>query len=76
MPTQLKPKPKSKKQFLGIAALKERYGDRSHMFIERLIQRDPSFPRPVKLGAGKMAHRMWDEAELETWERSKATRSE
>jgi predicted DNA-binding transcriptional regulator AlpA len=44
------------------------------MFIERLIKRDPTFPKAVKLTAGTMSHRLWDEDDLEAWERSKAVR--
>ena len=58
------------KKYIGIGALQERY-DCSHMFIERLLKCDPSFPRPVKLAPGRMAHCMWDEDELFAWERSR-----
>ena len=61
------------KRFLGIRQLRERYGGRSHMFVERLIKNDPSFPRPIKIAPGTMSHRMWDEDALEAWERAKAT---
>ena len=58
------------KKYIGIGALQERY-DCSHMYVERLLKKDPTFPRPVKLAPGKMAHRMWDEDALLTWERSR-----
>jgi predicted DNA-binding transcriptional regulator AlpA len=64
----------SSKRYIGIGSLQERY-DCSHMFIERLLKKDPTFPRPVKLAPGKMAHRMWDEDALAAWERSRIARS-
>ena len=67
--------PKKSKRFLGIGRLKKRYNNCSHMFIERLLKNDPTFPRPRKLAPGIMAHRTWDEDELEAWERSRIVRA-
>jgi predicted DNA-binding transcriptional regulator AlpA len=69
-----KTEPPKEKRFLGLAALRRRY-DCSHMRIERWLATDPTFPRPVKLGAGTMAHRAWDEDEIVKWERSRVVRS-
>jgi predicted DNA-binding transcriptional regulator AlpA len=51
-----------------VAQLRERYGDVSHMWIERRLKRDPTFPRPVKLGGSSL--RMFDLDQLEQWERA------
>jgi predicted DNA-binding transcriptional regulator AlpA len=60
--------PESKKRYLTAGQLRERYGGRSHMWIERRLQDDPTFPKPTKFGR----LRFWDEAALEKWERSHA----
>jgi predicted DNA-binding transcriptional regulator AlpA len=49
--------------------LRVRYGGRSLGWFERLIARDPSFPKPVVLGA---RHRLWSLSEIESWERQRA----
>ena len=56
------------KQYLTAAQLRARYGGVSHMWIERRLRYDPTFPRPVKLGGSLI--RMWDLAEIGAWERS------
>jgi predicted DNA-binding transcriptional regulator AlpA len=47
-----------------------RYGDVSHMWIERRLKDDPDFPRPVKFGR----LRFWDEDELDSYDRICAAR--
>ena len=42
--------PNRTKRFLTTSQLRERWGDCSHMFIERRLKSDPTFPRPVKFG--------------------------
>ena len=61
----------SLKQFIGIKALRARYGGRSHMWVERKLASDPTFPRPRKFG-GRL--RLWDVDELTAWEREAAAR--
>jgi|NGEPerStandDraft_6_1074524.scaffolds.fasta_scaffold408591_1 predicted DNA-binding transcriptional regulator AlpA len=63
----------SKEQFVYITArqLRHRYGDVSHMWIERRIADDPDFPKPVYFGP----RRHWLLAALETWERVKAAKN-
>jgi hypothetical protein len=51
--------------FLASAGLRSRYGGKSHMWIERQLDRDPSFPRPDFYIGGK---RFWRIAKLEAWE--------
>jgi predicted DNA-binding transcriptional regulator AlpA len=50
--------------------VRERYGDCSHMWIARRLESDPDFPRPVKFNR----LRMWDEAELDAYDRICAAR--
>jgi hypothetical protein len=58
-------------RFIGTRELQRRYGNISHMTVERRLAKDPSFPRPIKFG-----HlRMWKISELENYERSLVTRS-
>jgi predicted DNA-binding transcriptional regulator AlpA len=59
-------KKKSKKEFIRTNQLRKRWGGCSHMFIERRLKSDPTFPRPVKFG-GRL--RLWDLDEVEAYER-------
>jgi len=58
-----------KKVFLTMRQLQERWGGCSHMTIQRKLDDDPAFPRPIKLGP-KGRTRMWDEGEIEKYERA------
>jgi predicted DNA-binding transcriptional regulator AlpA len=60
-------------QFLTAAQLRERYGNVSHMWIERRLQRDPNFPRPIKLGGSSI--RLWDVEAIEAYERAAVSRA-
>lgn len=54
---------------IGSNKVRARYGDRSHMWIERLLRREDSgFPKPVYVGR----LRFWKIEELEAWERGLA----
>lgn len=57
------------KKFIALGDLRQRYGGVSHMTIERLLQSDPAFPRPIKLNPKGM--RLWCVEELEAYERRK-----
>jgi predicted DNA-binding transcriptional regulator AlpA len=57
------------KKYLTMNQLRERWGNCSHMSIERWMQADPDFPRPMRLG-GKARVRLWDEAAVEAYERA------
>jgi len=59
---------KTEKRYLTAAQLRERYGSVSHMWIERRLKSDPTFPRPVKLGGSGL--RMFDLEQIEVWERA------
>ena len=59
---------KRTKRYLTAAQLRQRYGNVSHMWLERRLKNDPAFPRALKLGR----LRFFDEAELERWERNNA----
>jgi hypothetical protein len=60
--------------FLTAPQVCQRYGNRSHMWLERLLVSDPSFPRPAKFGQKKNSWRFFKLAELEQWERTKTAR--
>lgn len=62
------PKTDPKRKFITAPQLRERWGDCSHMFIERLLKSDPTMPRPVKLGT---RYRFFDLAAIERYERSR-----
>jgi hypothetical protein len=49
----------------------QRYGGVSHMWLERILQRDPSFPRPHKFGR----LRFFKIDELVDWERKTAAKT-
>ena len=52
--------------FLRTRQVQHRYGSCSHMFIERRLASDPTFPRPVFMGR----LRFWRLSELEQWEKA------
>jgi predicted DNA-binding transcriptional regulator AlpA len=41
------------------------------MFIERRLEKDPAFPKPFTIGSSRI--RLWDEAEIENYERACAS---
>ena len=57
--------------FIDAAQLRARYGNRSHMWVVRLLERDQTFPRPVKIGR----LRFFSVAALTEWERKVAARA-
>jgi len=58
--------------WLTAAQVLMRYGNRSHMWLERILVNDPTFPRPAKFGVGPQAWRYFKLTDLEAWERAKA----
>jgi predicted DNA-binding transcriptional regulator AlpA len=61
---------KQPKKYLTLQQLCTRWGDRSRMFVERRLRNDPDFPRPIRLGSGRI--RLFDEAEVEDYEKRSA----
>jgi predicted DNA-binding transcriptional regulator AlpA len=57
--------------YLKTAQVRQRYGDASHMWIERRLASDKTFPRPVFFGR----MRYWKLSDLERWEAAQAKRS-
>lgn len=58
-------------KFIGMTEVRSRYNNVSHMTIERRLQNDPAFPRPIRFG-----HlRMWRVSDLEAYERSLVAKS-
>jgi hypothetical protein len=57
--------------YLKTRQVQRRYGGCSHMFIERRLANDPTFPRPVFFGR----IRFWKLSELERWEAAQAART-
>jgi predicted DNA-binding transcriptional regulator AlpA len=60
------PLARAEKRYLTAAQLRERYGGRSHMWIERRLLSDSTFPRPAYFGR----FRFWALDEIEMWERA------
>jgi hypothetical protein len=58
------------KRYLTSAQLRERYGDRSEMWLTRIMRSDPAFPRYIVIGR----YRFWDLANIEAYERDVAAR--
>ncbi|WP_369720052.1 helix-turn-helix transcriptional regulator [Bradyrhizobium sp. LLZ17] len=58
--------------YLKTRQVQHRYGGCSHMFIERRLKNDPTFPRPVFMGR----LRFWKLSELEQWEQASVERAE
>jgi hypothetical protein len=54
--------------YLTSTQIRERYGNRSEMWLERILKTDDAFPRPIRIGR----YRYWDLAKLETYEREVA----
>jgi predicted DNA-binding transcriptional regulator AlpA len=52
--------------YIDAPQLLARFGGRSHMWLVRLLARDPTFPRPVKIGR----LRFWKLDDLIAWERA------
>jgi len=48
--------------------LQARWGNCSHMTIERRMEADRNFPRPMRLPQARV--RLWDEEEIEAYERA------
>lgn len=59
------------KEYITANQVRERYGGRSHMWIERRLKDNSGFPSPVYLGR----LRYWKLAELEAWERAQAAKT-
>jgi predicted DNA-binding transcriptional regulator AlpA len=57
--------------FLDAPQVMARYGNRSHMWLRRLLARDPTFPRPMKINR----LRFWRLDALQKWERKTAAQS-
>ena len=61
---------KKSKRKLTARQVQHRYGDVSHMWVERRLKDDPTFPKFTKYGR----LRMWNEDELDEWDRICAAR--
>jgi predicted DNA-binding transcriptional regulator AlpA len=68
------PEAKSEAKFITKRQLCERWG-RSHMFIQRLLESDPDFPRPSKFGPTENAWWMWPVNAIQNYEKLCAARS-
>jgi hypothetical protein len=58
--------------FIGMAQLRKRWGNCSHMFIERKLKNDPTFPKPYHPGR----RRLFALDEIEAYEQASITRKE
>jgi hypothetical protein len=52
-------------KFVTMRQLLARYGDRSSTWLSDLMERDDSFPKPIRPGR----YRLWSVEQLEVWER-------
>jgi hypothetical protein len=66
-----KPKPN---RYLTVNSLRERWGGVSQMFIERRLQDDPNFPRPMRFPGGRL--RLFDEEAIEKYERAAVSKQQ
>jgi len=57
--------------FITAPQVCERYGGVSHMWLERMLQKDATFPRPHKFGR----LRFFKVTDLVAWERAAAAKS-
>lgn len=62
------PAGKQTKKFITFQQLQTRWGDCSHMFIERRMREDPTFPPHYQMGPG--ATRLFALNDIEKYERS------
>jgi hypothetical protein len=72
MPTKRKPPAPDASAYLTAPQVCQRYGNRSHMWLVRILASDPTFPRPSKFGQMPNSWRFFKIAELEQWERAQA----
>lgn len=56
------------KRYLTSRHVRERYGDRSHMWLWRILKADPRFPRPLKI----RNNRYFDEEALDAYDRAQS----
>jgi predicted DNA-binding transcriptional regulator AlpA len=57
-------------RYLRTKQVRARYGNVSHMWLERRLRDDPTFPRPIYFGR----LRFWKLSLLEKWEAAQAMR--
>jgi hypothetical protein len=53
-------------RFVPFTGVRRRYGNRSRMWVQRLLASDPTFPKPFFV----RGQRLWRVDELEAWEAS------
>ena len=61
----------SNQEYASSNQVRNRYGGRSHMWIERRLKDDPDFPKPIYIGR----LRYWKISALEAWEKAKISKS-
>jgi hypothetical protein len=69
--SQKPPESNPKQIWVSARQLRNRYGNRSHMWVERRLKNDADFPKPVKFGR----LRFWDLDLLEAYERRRIAAS-
>jgi hypothetical protein len=63
-------RPAQDQKYITTRGLQERWSC-SHMFIERKLREDPTFPPYSRFGDGPKAKRRWIIGDIEAYERSK-----
>ena len=61
------------KKYITHQQLRARWGDRSEMFVPRLLESDPTFPRPIKMGK-KGRIQLFDLELIEEYEKKSITK--
>jgi predicted DNA-binding transcriptional regulator AlpA len=67
---QARPDPPALPRYLTATQVCMRHGGQSPTWLRRLMEQDPTFPKPIMPGR----HRLWALAELEAWERRQAAK--
>jgi predicted DNA-binding transcriptional regulator AlpA len=75
MPTKRKISEPEAAAYLTAPQVCQRYGGVSHMWLQRVLDSDPTFPRPAKFGHKKNSWRFFKISELVEWERAQAARA-
>ena len=63
--TELQTKRKRKRSYSTATQVRERYGNRSAMWLWRKLRDDPRFPRPLDMGRNL---KLFDDAELDAYD--------
>lgn len=63
--THTEERPRKRKRYSTSRQVRERYGDRSAMWLWRKLKHDPKFPRPMSMGKNLQ---LYDDDELDEYD--------